>query len=254
MIESALAKSSRPVLSIAPETTVKEAAEFMASAGVRRLVVKEGARAIGVFSAYHLVKLLVTGSDPSSIRVSDAGLEVPVYVQPTASLLEAAKVMSSSNVTSALVGSEDNVIGVLTTHDIVAALARSSLGRKPLHEALAKSYPALDRGASLLEAAAAMTSRGVSGVLVVEGDQLLGVLTVREVIASYASRGGEGLGVKIAEVPFPAGAYVDEGATISEAAAVMEMEAVDVAPVLCGTRVCGAVDDITLTRWLASSS
>ncbi len=252
MIESALAKSSRPVLSIGPDEMVKEAAEFMASAGVRRLVVKEGPRAIGVFSAYHLVRLLVTGSDPSAIKVSEAGLEVPVYVDPTSSLLEAAKVMSRDNVTSALVGSEDNVLGILTTHDIVAALARSSLGRRPLHEALARSYPYVDREAKVLEAAATMISRGVSGVLVIEGEQLLGVLTMREILALYASKGVEGLSPKVSDVPIPAGAYVDEGATVSEAASVMDMEATDVAPVLCGTKVCGAVDDVTLARWLAS--
>lgn len=252
MIESALAKSSRPVLFIGPDEIVREAAEFMASAGVRRLVVKEGARAIGVFSAYHLVRLLVTGSDPSAIRVSEAGLEVPVYVDPTSSLLEAARVMSRNNVTSALVGSEDNVLGILTTHDIVAALARSSYGRRPLHEALVRSYPSVDAEASVLEAAATMVSKGVSGVLVLEGDQLLGTLTVREIISLYAARGAEGLSQRVSDVPIPAGAYVDEGATVSEAASVMDMEATDVAPVLCGARVCGAIDDITLTRWLAS--
>ncbi len=252
MIESALAKCSRPVLSIGPDELVRDAAEFMASAGVRRLVVKEGRRSIGVFSAYHLVRLLVTGTDPSSIRVSEAGLEVPVYIDPTASLLEAAKLMSRNNVTSALVGHEDNVLGILTTHDIVAALARSALGRRPLHEALVRSYPSTEREAKVLEAAATMTSRGVSGVLVVEGERLLGVLTVREVISLYASKGVEGLSLKVSDVPLPAGAYVDEGATVSEAAAVMDVEATDVAPVLCGSKVCGAVDDVTLSRWLAS--
>jgi CBS domain-containing protein len=151
------------------------------------------------------------------------------------------------------VGSETNPLGILTTHDVVAALAMSALGNRPLSGALVKSYPYVDLGATLLEAAQAMISKGTSGVLVLDGDLLIGVLTVREVVARYAREGQERLMARVSDMPVPPGAYIDEGATVSEAARVMEDEGVDVAPVLCGGRVCGAVDDITLTRWLASS-
>jgi CBS domain-containing protein len=253
LIETVLARSSKPVLTVPSTSTVREAAEFMASAGVRRLAVTEEGRVIGIFSAYHLVRILATGADPSSLRVSEAGLEVPAFLEPTATLLEASKVMASNNVTSVIVGSETNPLGILTTHDIVAALAMSALGNRPLSGALVKSYPYVDLGATLLEAAQAMISKGTSGVLVLDGDLLIGVLTVREVVARYAREGQEGLMTRVSELPVPPGAYIDEGATVSEAARVMEEEGVDVAPVLCGGRVCGAVDDITLTRWLASS-
>ena len=89
MIETVLARSSKPVLTVPSTSTVREAAEFMASAGVRRLAVTEEGRVIGIFSAYHLVRILATGADPSSLRVSEAGLEVPAFLEPTVTLLEA---------------------------------------------------------------------------------------------------------------------------------------------------------------------
>lgn len=252
MSENVIAVASRPVLSIGTDSSVKEAAEFMASRNVRRLLVTEGGRAVGVFSAFHLIRALATGTDPSAKSVSEAGLEVPVYVEPTTPVIEAARIMASRDVTSVLVGSEDNPLGILTTHDVVFSLPSLRFGREDLHGALVQGYPTLDPEATLLEAASVISSRGVSGVLIMDGDDFIGALTVREVLQAYASGGSQALSSRVADFPMPPLAHTDEGASVGEVAEAMESVGSDMAVVFCGRRACGAVDDITLTRWLAS--
>lgn len=252
MIENAVSRASRPVLTIDSSKSVKDAAEFMAARNLRRLAVVQEGKVIGVFSAFHLIRMLATGLDPSQRPLAEANIDVPVYVDPTSSIIEAAKVMASRDVTAVLVGREPNPIGILTTHDLVSAMSSSYVGSARLHEALVNTYPTVDPGATLLEAASIISSRGTSGVIVMDGDDLLGVLTVRDVVQTYAAGGLESLSAKVGDVPMPPAAYIDEGGTVSEATEAMEARGTDVAVVLCGPKVCGGVDDISLSRWLAS--
>jgi CBS domain-containing protein len=250
--ENVIEVASRPVLSVSSETSVKDAAEYMVSHNVRRLLVTEEGRAIGVFSAFHLIRMLATGTDPSSRPLSRAGLDVPVYVGPTTPVIEAAKVMASRDVTAVLVGPEGSPQGILTTHDVVSYLPYGAAGSASLHEALVPDYPVLDPGATLLEAASVISSRGTSGVLIVDGESFLGIVTVRDVLQAYASAGGQAMSARVEDLPMSPAAYIDEGATVGEAAEVMESIGSDVAVVFCGPRPCGGIDDISLTRWLAS--
>lgn len=58
---------------------------------------------------------------------------------------------------------------------------------KTVGEVMARGLLTLTEDATLTEAAAAMTARGVGSALVVEGERLVGILTERDVLRAVAS-------------------------------------------------------------------
>ncbi len=252
MIASVLARSSRPVISVPEDMTVAEAVKVMASRNVRRLVTTDAAgKVTGVFNAASLLGLASQGAELANATLAEAGLETPVYVSPEAPVIEAVRSMGRRRVTSVLVGPEGSPLGVFTTHDVVLELAASSYGSWPLSDVVIKGYPTVSPSSPLAEAARTMASAGSTGALVMDGDSLVGVLSVREVVLAMADGDFE-LATPVSRASVVPLAYVDLGATVSEAARTMSAKGVDVAAVFCGRRPCGAVDDLALTYWLSS--
>ena len=61
----------KPLLVVAPNQTVWEAAEIMKNMQVHRLAVQEGSKIIGMVSTTDLIKICSSGSDSNLQRVAD---------------------------------------------------------------------------------------------------------------------------------------------------------------------------------------
>ena len=249
MIANVLDRSSRPVIAVDEGADAVQALRTMAARNVRRLVVTSGGRPAGVVTALQILRALAESGPGRRLAVSDVPIEPPVYVRPDAPIIEAVRTMASRGVTSVIVGDEESPLGVFTTYDVVIELAASSYGRRPL--APRASYPSLSPSSSLAEAVEAMAGSGASGAVVRGDDLVMGVVTVRRATMAVSSDAGA-LSRPLSELPLGPVAYVDVGATASDAARAMLAKGVEVALVYCGGALCGAVDDVALASWLAS--
>jgi CBS domain-containing protein len=123
------------------------------------------------------------------VLVRDAMTATVLTVGPAHTLRQAARQMAARKVGAALVLDPDaDGPGILTERDVLLAVAA---GQDPDVELVADHLTpdavSVDPGLSLEQAAAAMVRGGFRHLVVCEGAELLGVLSVRDVVGVWSS-------------------------------------------------------------------
>jgi CBS domain-containing protein len=130
---------------------------------------------------------LVGGNTPITVYTS----EDVSAVGSDASLLDAVNQLVSDDVGLLVVGTADHVEGVVSERDIIRAIAA---GREPaatpVHEVAASRLVWCEPTATVAEVATLMMAEYVRHVLVGENDQLVGVVSARDLLGAYASAPG----------------------------------------------------------------
>ena len=112
---------TRHVKTISPEATLAEAARLMRKFKIGSLVVMKGDRAIGIITERDLAYKIVAEERSLQHKVQEVMSRDLKFISPDASLKEAAKKMAAHAIKRLLVGSEENLEGIITTTDLVRA-------------------------------------------------------------------------------------------------------------------------------------
>lgn len=108
-----------------------------------------------------------------------------VVVGPTATVAEAATVMSTNHVGSALVMEEGRLLGIFTERDVLRAVG-SNVGAEGLHvrEAMTADPETADPGFDTEDALELMLERGFRHLPVVHDGRVVGVVSMRDILRS----------------------------------------------------------------------
>ncbi len=125
------------------------------------------------------------------MQVRDGMSEVVLTVGPTHTLREAATLMAEKEIGAALVSDEETPVPrILTERDILLSLGG---GEDPDSERVADhmsdSVIAASPDWSLERAAAEMSRRGIRHLVVYDGPELVGVLSMRDIVQVWTSDG-----------------------------------------------------------------
>ncbi|HWP32468.1 MAG TPA: CBS domain-containing protein [Solirubrobacterales bacterium] len=117
--------------------------------------------------------------------------EVVLTVGPTHTLREAARMMAEKGIGAALVSDDETPVPcILTERDILLSLGR---GEDPDSERVAEhmsdSVIVASPDWSLERAAAEMSRRGIRHLVVYEGPDLVGILSMRDIVRVWTSEG-----------------------------------------------------------------
>ncbi len=101
------------------------------------------------------------------------------------SVLEGAKAMKRSNHGWALVGTTADPQGIVTEWDILSKVIAEGWDTQKvtMGEIMSTTLVSVDSGAALSEVSQLMTERGVRRLLVKEGNQIIGFITSKTVLA-----------------------------------------------------------------------
>jgi|GraSoiStandDraft_27_1057306.scaffolds.fasta_scaffold413017_1 CBS domain-containing protein len=117
------------------------------------------------------------------MRVRDVASRAVVVVGPEHSVGEAARLMDRHRVGSAVVTDAEELAGILTERDVLKVVAQ---GTDPeatkVAERMTRDVVTVGPDWDLVEAADEMAKRRIRHLVVFEGGQLLGVLSVRDVL------------------------------------------------------------------------
>jgi CBS domain-containing protein len=124
------------------------------------------------------------------MHVRDAMSQTVVHVGPDHTLRQAAQLMSSRRVGSAIVTDPDGEgVGILTERDVLNAIGA---GLDPDVERTANhiTWDVVYAGPAwtLEDAAAAMVRGGFRHLVVLENDEVLGVISVRDIVRVWVGR------------------------------------------------------------------
>ena len=117
------------------------------------------------------------------MKVRDVASSAVVAVGPAQSLREAAQLMAKHRVGSAVVQDAEQLVGILTERDVLNAVASGTAPDEvSVQEIMTADVVTVGPDWDLVEAAGEMARRRIRHLVVYEGGQLLGVLSVRDVL------------------------------------------------------------------------
>ena len=115
-----------------------------------------------------------------------------VTVEPSATLTETARVMSTGHAGSALVIRNDVLVGIFTERDIMRALGYSSsadLARtSPVSKWMSRDPVTIGSDTTVAEALDQMLFGGFRHLPVMDGDAILGIVSMRDIAKTIAER------------------------------------------------------------------
>jgi CBS domain-containing protein len=122
------------------------------------------------------------------LHVRDAMSTVVLTIGPAHTLRQAARLMSTRRVGAALVLDPDTCgLGILTERDVLTAIGRGlDPDREPVHAHTTTEVVFAAPAWTLDEAAAAMLHGGFRHLIVLDGAELAGVVSVRDIVRCWA--------------------------------------------------------------------
>lgn len=118
-----------------------------------------------------------------SARVREFVRRELVTVELQVPLDEVCRQMESQRVGAAIVVQDGTLVGIITERDIVRAMAEGVDAAKiPASDYMSRMLTTIGADETMGQAAQAMTSEQIRHLPVVEGGQLLGVLSIRDVV------------------------------------------------------------------------
>jgi CBS domain-containing protein len=123
-------------------------------------------------------------SEGSNVKVRDAMTTEVLTITPTRTLRDAARLMSDNNVGAVVVlDPEQPGPGILTERDLIRSLGAGQLPDDELvQDHLTANVVFADRDWSIEQAAQTMSRGGFRHLVVVDGGQLEGMLSMRDIV------------------------------------------------------------------------
>ena len=125
------------------------------------------------------------------MHVRDGMSEVVLTVGPTHTLREAARMMTEKQIGAALVSDDETPVPrILTERDVLISLGNGEdPDRERVADHMSDSVIAASPDWSLERAAAEMSRRGIRHLVVYDGPELVGVLSMRDIVRVWTSEG-----------------------------------------------------------------
>jgi PAS domain S-box-containing protein len=173
---------SCPVRSVPPDLSIMEADSIMEAENIRRLLVLEDGRSVGIVTQTDMVRGLA--SYALSKEVSQIISRDVAVITSSASVREAAQLMASKDI-SCLVAMEGNTVaGIFTERDLLKRIV--ALKRNPAHTRLKKvmSSPVVTvcSDCSVLSAWKLLERTGIRRLVVMDDETLIGVITQTDIL------------------------------------------------------------------------
>ena len=126
---------------------------------------------------------VLLGFTDADLKVCDIMTDNVICAAPGETVLSAVRRMSECRVSCVIVVEGDTVAGILTERDVLRAVAAG--GRDPtksnVAEKMSRPVVSVAPEAPVLEAGAIMGSKGIKRLAVLDGEQLLGLVTQTDI-------------------------------------------------------------------------
>jgi CBS domain-containing protein len=183
---------SYPLITISPESNIKDAAQMMIEKKIRRLAVTETGKLVGIITAADLIRCL-----PETPKSMHAWFEVDYFmsrgiisVDGETSVEDVAHVMGENSVGSVIITSNKEPIGIFTERDLLTKfLAKDKSLKIEVGKVCSSPLITAPIGISIHDAATIMTSKHIKRLPITEEKKLAGILSARDLVEAYARAG-----------------------------------------------------------------
>ena len=119
-ISQFLEQSKRPVYSVAPSATVREALEIMAQHNIGALLVIDGQTLEGIFSERDYArKVVLKGKSSSDAKVSEIMTSKVITINTKHTIDQCMQIMTDNHIRHLPIVNDENVMGLISIGDVV---------------------------------------------------------------------------------------------------------------------------------------
>jgi len=179
---------SSPVRSIPRDLLVLETSKIMETENIRRLVVMEDERFVGIITQTDMVQVLASYS--ISQEVSEIMTSNVAVITSSASVKEAAELMASKDISCLVAMEKDAVVGIFTERDLlkrVVAMKRNPAQTR-LKKVMSSPVVTVSPDCSVLSAHKLLERIGIRRLLVMDDETLRGVITQTDILKAIKTR------------------------------------------------------------------
>ncbi|MHC4417700.1 MAG: CBS domain-containing protein, partial [Planctomycetota bacterium] len=239
---------SRDVITISSDATVLSAGKVMSENNISCIVVVDNERVAGILTETDFLRRVTPEKkDLGKLAVAEI-MSSPVEVVPSdISVFEASRTMEARRVKRLPVLERNRLVGIVTQTDLTRALISYGMWRN-VAEVMSVDIAGVQGGASVAEAAEAMTSNGTSCIVVLDSDEAVGVLTERDLLRRIVAPQGDPVDVKVEDVMSSPVVSVPCGFSIFSASRLMEKIHIRRLVVTDDKKLCGVVTQTDIFR------
>ena len=115
---------TRALISVNPNTTVFQVAKMMEQGGIGAVIVKDNENPVGIITDRDFATKITANNLPSDTPVEKTMSSPLVTINHDSSLSSAAKMMTTKKIRKLAVSDNGNIIGIITSTDLVTQLAK----------------------------------------------------------------------------------------------------------------------------------
>ena len=173
---------SSPVQSVPPDLSVMDASSIMEAENIRRLVVLDKGRSIGIITQTDMVRALASYTltkEISEIMTNDV-----IGISSSASVRAAAELMASKDISCLVATNNGAVVGVFTERDLLKRVIAVKLNpdHTCLQQVMSSPVVSISREQSVLSAMKMLENIGIRRLVVMDGDILYGLVTQTDIL------------------------------------------------------------------------
>ncbi|BDR93176.1 CBS domain-containing protein [Vulcanisaeta souniana] len=229
------------------------AVQLMVDHGFRHIPILEGGSLRLILTALGIINGLVNnGDDAMREPVNKYGNDRFIIASQNDDAMEVIKKMTNSNVDAALILSGKELVGIITERDVVAKSPDHLFARYKIHEIANKEPVTAGEDTTLKDAMGIMAKHNIRHLLVTDGDRLLGVVSVkdilRHVIKYYRLRGRVDFDIPISRLMSHNPITIDSGASVLDAVKLMRRNNISSLPIVEAGRLMGIVTEHDMVK------
>lgn len=172
---------TRRVVTIALPCSVYEAARRMAEHRVSCIVVTQGDAIAGIVTETDLVRRLSDHTDLQRLPVEHIMTRPVITVEADLSILDACALLETHGIRRLVVQRDGQPVGIVTQTDVMQGLTSHGLG-EDVGAVMTREVTTVSPPTTVAEAVRLMAERRISCVVVMEGEQVAGMFTERDLL------------------------------------------------------------------------
>ena len=232
---------SKEVATICPDEIVISAAKIMSDNKISCLVVMDQGNIAGIITETDVLRRVGNkGKDIYRTKLSQIMSSPVESVSSDLSVLEVSKIMGVKHIKRLPIIDEGKLVGIVTQTDLVRTLTSYGLWRD-VSEIMSRNIAGIQMHASVEEAAEIMTSRRISCIMVMDGNDVAGVLTEKDLLGRVVALQRDPVNTRMEEVmSFPV-TSIPSTFSVFSASRIMEEMNIRRLVIMKDTRLCGVV-------------
>jgi len=232
---------NKDVATMPPDGTAVKAAEMMAQRSISSVIVVDAGSIAGILTETDLLRRVAAKDMNLNEMTVSQIMSWPVEViPPDISALDASVVMDTKHIKRLPVVDDGRLVGIVTQTDLVQVLTSYGMW-KNVQDIMSKDVAEIQRKAPVAEAAQIMASKKISCIVILDGDDVVGVFTERDLLKRVVALQKDAVHTKMEEVMSSSVMSVPPNYSVLSAKKTMENTNIRRLVVMEDEKLCGIV-------------